>query len=145
MKALYDYAMKFVGTPYRWGGDDPIDGFDCSGFVQELLASMGEDPPGDQSALALYNELKKTGKRKTMGLGAIAFYGPSPTEITHVTMMINDWQTVGANGGGSKTIDLDAAAKQNAFIKVRPLDYRKDLIEVIMPDYSTYAAYSPSV
>ncbi|PAX94711.1 NlpC/P60 family protein 2, partial [Bordetella pertussis] len=22
-----------IGTPYSWGGDDPADGFDCSGLV----------------------------------------------------------------------------------------------------------------
>ncbi|MCJ8172888.1 NlpC/P60 family protein [Clostridium botulinum] len=30
---IVNYAMKFRGTPYVWGGDDP-SGFDCSGFVQ---------------------------------------------------------------------------------------------------------------
>lgn len=26
-------GLQAIGTPYRWGGDDPEDGFDCSGLV----------------------------------------------------------------------------------------------------------------
>ncbi len=30
---IVNYAKKFIGTPYVWGGTSP-SGFDCSGFVQ---------------------------------------------------------------------------------------------------------------
>lgn len=139
MKALIDYAMSFVGIPYLWGGDDPILGVDCSGLVQELLAAAGEDPPGDQTAQALYDHFIKTGSQKVMGAGALAFYGKSEKEITHVVFMVNDWQAIGANGGGSKTVNKEEAAKANAFVKLRPVYYRKDLVAIIMPDYSGYS------
>ncbi|MDO4533306.1 MAG: NlpC/P60 family protein, partial [Coriobacteriia bacterium] len=29
-------AVSFLGTPYVWGGTNPDEGFDCSGFVQYL-------------------------------------------------------------------------------------------------------------
>lgn len=28
------YAMRLLGTPYRYGGSSPEEGFDCSGLVQ---------------------------------------------------------------------------------------------------------------
>jgi cell wall-associated NlpC family hydrolase len=54
MDLLIQYAMSFIGVPYRWGGSNPITGFDCSGLVQEILKSVYMDPPGDQTAEALY-------------------------------------------------------------------------------------------
>ena len=34
--AIVDYAYKFLGTPYVWGGTSP-SGFDCSGFTQYVF------------------------------------------------------------------------------------------------------------
>lgn len=34
---LINYARKFLGTKYQWGGTDPIRGIDCSAFVQRVV------------------------------------------------------------------------------------------------------------
>jgi cell wall-associated NlpC family hydrolase len=34
-------AMQFLGTPYMWGGADPITGFDCSGLTMYAYAQVG--------------------------------------------------------------------------------------------------------
>lgn len=138
MDFIIQYAMSFIGTPYRWGGDDPIHGFDCSGLVQEILASVGADPVGDQTAQGLYDHFAPISE-KVRGPGALAFYGKSIREITHVVFMVSEEIAVGANGGGSKTVNEDEAAKSNAFVKLRPVEYRKDLVAIVMPDYSAYA------
>lgn len=129
------YALSMVGLPYRWAGDDTIEGFDCSGLVQELLASEGMDPPGDQTAQELYRHFTGKGPvgQAAHGLGALVFYGSDAKSVTHVAMMLNEFQVIEAGGGGSKTTSLEAAAAQNAFIRIRPYDRRKDVVAIINP------------
>lgn len=42
---LARYALNFEGTPYKWGGNDPRRGIDCSGFVKFLYGQIGMDLP----------------------------------------------------------------------------------------------------
>lgn len=35
------YALRFLGVPYVWGGEDPVRGFDCSGLTKYVWAAFG--------------------------------------------------------------------------------------------------------
>ncbi len=113
------YAFKFIGTYYSWGGDDP-SGFDCSGFVIEVLKSVGKVArKSDYTANSLYSLFKPTTKPQA---GVLAFWkNKKGDRIIHVEMCINEWQTVGSSGGGSRTKTKEDAIRDNAFIKVRPI------------------------
>jgi len=44
-KALIEYAYKFLGNPYVYGGNSLTKGIDCSGFVKQIFAKFGYSLP----------------------------------------------------------------------------------------------------
>ena len=42
---VVDYAVQFVGNPYKWGGSSLTNGCDCSGFVMAVYAHFGISLP----------------------------------------------------------------------------------------------------
>lgn len=47
---VVNYAKKFVGNPYRWGGTSLTKGADCSGFVQSVYKHFGKSLPRTSSS-----------------------------------------------------------------------------------------------
>lgn len=137
MHLLYDYAISMLGKPYIWGGDDPIRGFDCSGLAIEILTAFGVLPKGyDTTAHGLYLRFKDTSRViLSAELGDLAFYGRQD-RITHVGFCMDNHFMIEAGGGGSKTKTEQDAADQNAYIRIRPIRSRKDLIGFSRIDYS---------
>jgi len=119
-------AWHYLGTPYRWGGDDPMAGFDCSGFVLMILQSVGIMPLGlDMTADGLYEYFKKQNKLTSKPeAGCLAFWSSIGSgRMRHIEMMVNNELSIGASGGGSKTMTLDDAIRQNAYIKIKPINF----------------------
>jgi cell wall-associated NlpC family hydrolase len=41
IKSAIDYSYNYVGTPYKWGGNDITKGIDCSAFVKDVFKQIG--------------------------------------------------------------------------------------------------------
>lgn len=137
MDILRGYAMSFLGTPYIFGGPNRLTGIDCSGFVQELLASVGLDPPGDQNAQGLFDHFSVNGEWNRHTMGSLAFFGKDAKNITHVAMLLDQYRIIEAGGGRADTTTLDAAKARGAMVRIRLLKFRTDLVAVIRPRYTT--------
>lgn len=116
-------ALLNYGKPYIWGGDDPIKGFDCSGFMNEILKSVGILPlVGDWTADGLYHRFDNLEVEHPYE-GCLMFLGDF-TKIYHVEYCINSLLSIGASGGGRRTLTEADAINHNAYIKIRPLENR---------------------
>jgi cell wall-associated NlpC family hydrolase len=128
-----EYIWKFVGVPYRWGGDDPMAGFDCSGLVVEVLQAVGRLGHGrDYTAHDLWTIFKPF-QVETGYAGCLVFWFDEKGRAKHVEMMIDNEFVIGASGGGSMTQTVEDAIKQNAFVKMRPLRYRGINFKIVDP------------
>jgi cell wall-associated NlpC family hydrolase len=132
--------MGLVGTPYRWGGDDPMTGLDCSGASIYILQSEGILPKNyDNTAQGLYRHFKKKENGLEVSIpqfGDLAFYGKlkSKLEISHVAYVVDTYRALTASGGNSKVNTAQDAADKNAYLRILPINYRKDLVSIIRPE-----------
>jgi cell wall-associated NlpC family hydrolase len=136
MNDLTIYATSFLGKPYLWGGDDPILGMDCSGFVLECLKSVGVVPNKfDTTSQGLHDYLLANGGIKVVQAyeGDIVFFG-NP-KINHVALAISKDLMFEAGGGDSTVVDSKSAAAKNAFIRMRPIAFRGDVAAIVRPNY----------
>lgn len=90
---IVNYAMKFLGNPYVWGGTSLTKGADCSGFTMSVMKNFGISLPHYSGSQA------KSGKRiksSEMRPGDLVFYGNSRGKINHVAMYIGNGQVINA-------------------------------------------------
>jgi cell wall-associated NlpC family hydrolase len=126
-------ALSFLGLPYKWGGDDPLVGFDCSGFIIEILKSVGYLPrSGDWRAQDLYNRFNQN-SFSVAEEGCLVFWHNNistlpPYNIIHVEYCLGRELSIGASGGGGSTMTEADAVEQNAYIKIRPFRSRQNLV-----------------
>lgn len=119
------YLKCFIGSRYQWGAEGPYNvGFDCSGFVQEGLRAFGLTDRTDNSAQSFYELFKNNPSPDRADLGDVIFFGKDKKSITHIGVMINNWQFIEAGGGDSKTVD-------KGMVRIRPLKSRRDHVATL--------------
>ena len=94
---LVTRAMKYLGTPYRYGGTSP-GGFDCSGFVYYLYGAVF-----GQSIPRMPHDMAREGTpvgRADLRRGDLVFFGYRGT-FTHVGIYAGNGQFVHATHRGS--------------------------------------------
>lgn len=86
-------ALSLEGVPYQWGGDHPAAGFDCSGFVQYVLAQHHIPVPrtsAEQFLLGTRVEIRQ------VRAGDLVFFSTVAPGASHVGLAINNEEFVHA-------------------------------------------------
>ncbi len=105
---VVEYALQFVGGPYRYGGSDPHTGVDCSGFTRYVMQNgAGVSLNRSSSSQATQGRAVSAAE---MQPGDLIFYG-NGSRINHVALYIGDGQVV-------------HASTERTGIKTSPWNYR---------------------
>jgi cell wall-associated NlpC family hydrolase len=80
-------ALAQVGTPYRWGAEDPGVAFDCSGLAQASWAAAGVQLPRVAQDQFDAGPLLPQGSAPQPG--DLVFFGPPGGGVTHVGLVVD--------------------------------------------------------
>ncbi len=104
---IANFAIKYVGNPYVYGGTSLTNGADCSGFVQTVFANFGykllrtadeqmKGPSASQIKSAYTEGVSVTVSKDSLQPGDLLFYGTS-SYASHVAIYIGNGQIVHAS------------------------------------------------
>lgn len=98
-------AIALVGTPYRWGGNTPDGGFDCSGLVDYIYRNAaGLNLPHSSREMSQLNG-ERVRQMTDLVSGDLVFFG-SGSGISHVGVYVGKGRFVHApNSGGTVRLD----------------------------------------
>lgn len=102
--ALIEEAEKYLGYPYVWGGSNPSESFDCSGFVCWVLNKSGTASVGRTNARGLYGMSTAVSSEEAQPGDLIFFTGDRAAEIgypvTHVGIYVGNGMMLHCASGG---------------------------------------------
>lgn len=112
-------AERFVGIPYRWGGDTVVDGLDCSGFVRAVYNLCGVNIP--RTSRDQYKTGESVSKNELKD-GDLVFFGSSASKINHVGIYVGNDKFVHAPRRGE---DIKVASINENYFEKRFVGARR--------------------
>jgi cell wall-associated NlpC family hydrolase len=98
-------AIGLVGTPYRWGGNTPAGGFDCSGLVDYIYRSAADILLPHSSRAMADLDGRKVRHMTDLASGDLVFFDIGG-DISHVGVYVGKGRFVHApNSGGTVRLD----------------------------------------
>lgn len=125
---VLQYAKKFLGNPYVWGGTSLTNGCDCSGFAQQIFANFGYILPRTSRQQA------KAGTRipvQEAKPGDLLFYQRESGFIYHVMIYLGDGKVIhaGSEATGILISDFNYEKSTEFAVRVISEEMRESKIE----------------
>jgi len=101
---ITSYAKSLIGTPYKYGGNSPKKGFDCSGFVVHVFRqSLGVKLPRTTRKIRYSG---KSVQKNYLRAGDLVFFNTSRRKFSHVGIYLGNNRFIHApSSGGSVRIE----------------------------------------
>ena len=113
---LLQYAKKFLGNPYVWGGTSLTNGCDCSGFAQQIFANFGYALPRTSRQQA------KAGTRipvREAKPGDLLFYQRESGFVYHVMIYLGNGKVIHAGSEATGILVSDFNYEKSTEFAVR--------------------------
>lgn len=111
-------ALGLVGTPYRWGGNTPDSGFDCSGLIGFVYRdAAGISLPRTTRELIVMRA--QDVREDALQTGDLVFFATGGgSQVSHAGIYVGEGRFVHApqTGGTVKLDTLSKAYWQNAYL-----------------------------
>ncbi|RNF40319.1 hypothetical protein EEX84_04925 [Planococcus salinus] len=95
--AIADYAMKFKGVPYKFGGTTP-SGFDCSGYIRYVFNHFGISLP--RTSAEQFNVGTSVSKNNLQKGDLVFFANTYKKGISHTGIYLGNGNVISAESGG---------------------------------------------
>jgi cell wall-associated NlpC family hydrolase len=92
------FALDQIGVPYLWGGESRA-GYDCSGLVHVAYRTVGVSLP--RTSEEQWDDEPHLPAGAPLQPGDLVFFGPSPTDATHVGIVVRAGEMVDAPHPGT--------------------------------------------
>lgn len=115
-------AMSLIGLSYRFGGNSPTQGLDCSGFMQYIFKrSMGITLPRTSAEMATVGQQVD---RANLKPGDMVFFSTSGRRISHVGMYIGNDRFIHAprTGRNIEITSLSSNYWNSKYVTARRVD-----------------------
>lgn len=109
------YALSLIGVDYRFGGNTPDSGLDCSGLIRYVFQqATGLSLPRSAREQARVGE---SVSKDQLQPGDLVFFNTRRFQFSHVGLYIGDNRFIHApsSGGAVQVVSLDNAYWQKAF------------------------------
>ncbi|MGB9678726.1 MAG: NlpC/P60 family protein [Thermoanaerobacteraceae bacterium] len=97
---VIDYAKKFLGTRYVYGGSTPSTGFDCSGFVKYVFSNFDYELPRTADEQATVGE--KVSYDSLIPGDLVFFRTEGSKIINHAGIYIGNGEFINSSSGGGR-------------------------------------------
>lgn len=101
---IAEYAQKFKGTPYKFGGTTP-SGFDCSGYIRYVFDHFGVSLPRTAAEQA---KVGTAVAKSNLQKGDLVFFANTYKKgISHTGIYLGNGNVISAESGGVKVSNIN--------------------------------------
>ena len=114
-------ALGLVGTPYRWGGNTPDSGFDCSGLIGFVYRDAAGIALPRSTRDMIVMRAPSVGREQLQSGDLVFFATGGGSQVSHAGIYVGEGRFVHApaTGGTVKLDSLDKPYWQKAYLNAK--------------------------